>query len=225
MKKLYQLIQKNFLSSRVSDLFRKKSAPGSLPLITISREKGSGGRLIAHLVAKKLGKPWKVFHKEILDEIARETHLEKKLISEIDEKNIPLIEEIIADFFGNKYFNLNNYYKQLVKVLSVIGQRGYAIIIGRGTNYLLPNSLKVRIICEMELRIKWEMEYEHFTKKESIKLIDKSDEERVEFVKTLFNHDPRKAHHYDLVIRTGPNLRIEDAAELIVKMAKRRFKI
>jgi len=225
MKKLYQLIQKNLVYEKLFDLFQKKLPLPELPLITISREKGSGGRLIAHLVAKKLGKPWKVYHKEILEEIAKESHLEKQLIDEVDEKNVPYIEEIIDDFFGKKYFSLSNYHKQLTKVLSTIGQRGYAIIIGRGANYLLPNSLKVRTICEMEQRIKWEMQYENLTRKQAVALIEKSDEERLRFVKTLFSHDQRKAHHYDLVVRTGLHLSLEDAAELIAKMAKRRFKI
>ncbi len=53
----------------------------------------------------------------------------------------------------------------------------------------------------------------------------KLDEERIDFIKTVYNHDPRKAHHYDLVIRIGPNLSIEDAADLIVHLAKKRFKL
>lgn len=227
MKKLYQLIQKNFIFDKVVDLFQKKSEQKNklLPVITLSREKGSGGRLIAHLTAKKLGKPWKVYHKEILEEIAKESNLENELVKKMDEKNISFIDQIIADFFGKKYFNLGNYYKSLVKTLFTVSQRGNAVIIGRGANFLLPQSLKVRIICEMEQRIKWEMEYEHYSRKEAIGIIKKSDEERTEFSKALFNHDPRKAHHYDLVIRTGPHLSIEDASDLIARAAKRRFKI
>ncbi len=225
MKKLYELIQKNLSFSRVSDLFRQKPSVQKLPLITISREKGSGGRLIAHLVAKKLGKPWEIYHKEIVNQIVEKTHLEKQLVKEVDEANIPLIEEIVADFFGRRYLNLSGYYKQLLKILSTIGHRGYAIVVGRGADYLFPHALKVRIICEMDQRIKWMMEFEKISKKEAMLKIEESDKKRAEFVQTVFQHDPRKAHHYDLVIRTGPNLSIEDAADLIVRIAKRRFKI
>ena len=102
---------------------RKRILPieKKLPLITISRETGSGGRPIAYLVAKKLGRPWKVFHKEIIDDLAKGTHLEKKLVKEIDENKIPLIEEVIGDFFGKRYLNLSNYYKHLVEILTTIG--------------------------------------------------------------------------------------------------------
>ena len=68
------------------------------------------------------------------------------------------------------------------------------------------------------------MKYEKVTRKEAIFMIDESDKKRTEFTKSLFLHDPRKAHHYDLIIRTGWDVSLEDAAALIVKAAKQRFK-
>lgn len=225
MKRLFELINKSIFKDILSG--KDKSIPISqeLPIITISRESGSGGRPIAHLVAKMLGKPWEVYHKQIIEEMAKETKLQKDLIKEIDEHRIPFIEEVVADFFGKKYVTLSNYYKHLVKIISAIGHRGYAVIVGRGANYLLPHALKVRVICEMQQRIKWIMEYEKMTKAQAIKRIEDSDEHRYDFEKTLYQHDIRKAHHYDLVIRTGPRLGIEAAADLIVFAAKKRFKL
>lgn len=223
MKKLFQLINKNLASLRFGPF--KKALIKQLPIITISREKGSGGRLIAYLVAKKLGKKWRVYHKDLIEKIAKQGHMEKALIKEIDERRIGLIDELIGDIFGKRYTSLNAYYKSLVKVLSTIAQRGNAVIIGRGSEYLLPQALKTRIISEMEQRIKWEMEFEKLNRRQAVERINRSDQARTDFIKTLFKHDQRKAHHYDLVIRTGPNLSLEDAAELIVRAAKRRFKI
>jgi len=225
MKKIFQLINKNLSFFSLAGFQKKDKKPKSRPIITLSREKGSGGKLIADLVAKKLGKNWKVYHKEIIEKIAQETKLEKELISQIDEKNISLVEKLIGDFFGKKHPPLSTYYRQLIKILSEINQRGYAVIVGRGAEYLLPQALKIRIICEMEQRIKWLMQFEKLSKKQALEQIEKSDAERLAFIKTLYKHDQRKAHHYDLVIRTGPNLSLEDAANLIVSLAKKRFKI
>lgn len=223
MKRIFQLINKNLSSLITGSLVEKNKKYPSV--ITISRERGSGGRLIAYLVAKKLGKNWKVYHKEIIEEIAHKTHLEKKIIKELDEQQIPLIEGLIGEIFGKRYPTFSSYYKNLVRIVSTIGQLGNVIIIGRGAEYIVPHALKIRIICEMEQRIKWEMEYEHLTRKQSIDRIEKSDIARSDFIKTLYHHDTKKAHHYDLVIRTGPNLSLEEAAELIVHAAKRRFRI
>ncbi len=224
MRRLFQLINKNI----IQELFLKKkeySADQHLPLITISREMGSGGRLIAEMVVKKLGNPWKLYHRDIIDEIAKESHLEKRLVQEVDENRIPLIEEIIDDFFGRRYVNMSSYYKQLVKVLTTIGQRGHAVIIGRGAQYLFRHALKVRIICEMGQRIKWMMEYENLSKNQAIKRIEDSDKRRYEFEKAVYNHDLRKAHHYNLIVRTGKNVSINDAADTIVFAAKKRFSL
>ncbi len=223
MKKIFDLINKNI--KRLNLFFNNKNNNQQLPIITISREKRAGGRTTAYLVAKKLGGRWRVYHKEIIDQIAKEAKLEKKLIEEIDEKKLSFVDLLIKDFFGKRYMTLNSYHKHLVKIISAIAHRGYAIIVGRGAEYLIPHALKVRIIGDMEQRIKWAMEYDHLTREEAIKWLKKLDEERNEFIKTLYNHDPKKAHHYDLVIKIGPNLSIKDAADLIVLAAKRRFKL
>ncbi|MFH0979769.1 MAG: cytidylate kinase-like family protein [Candidatus Roizmanbacteria bacterium] len=223
MKKIYQLIETNLLKK----IFPQKEeiVRGALPIITISREMGSGGKPIGNMVAKRLGEKWKVYDQEIIDEIAKESHLEKKLVRSIDEKKLPLAEELIAEIFGRRFLNMSAYYRHLIKVLSLIGQRGYAIILGRGANFIFPYALKIRIISEMNQRITWQMTHEGITRTEAVKRIEDSDEERRMFVQTLFNHDQKKSHHYDLVIRTGPNLTIEDATDIIVDLAKRRFKI
>lgn len=228
MKRIFNLLNKNVFnfSSFIRPFVKKIDVQKELPIITISREAGSGGRPIAFEVAKKLGNPWMLYHKEIVEEIAKQTRLEQKLIREIDEQNIPLVEEIVGNFFGKRYPTLSNYYKHLVRILSVIGHRGNAIIMGRGAHFLFPHSLKVRIICEMEQRIKWIMEYEGAkTAATALKRIEESDNQRIEFNKKLFHHDIRKAHHYDLVIRTGKHLTVDDAADIIVYTAKKRFKL
>ena len=224
MKKLFQLISKNcFRSQPKLPVF--KTLNQALPIITISRERGSGGKVIANMVVQRLGHPWQIYHKEIIDEIAKETHLEKELINEVDEKRYRLVDKVIADTLGKNYLTLNSYYKHLLKILSIIGNRGYAVIMGRGVNFLLPSALKIRIICPMEQRIKWMMEYEKITKKQAITDIEESDKNRDEFTKTLFQHNVRKAHHYDLTIRTGKDLDIDEAANLIVSIARKRFEI
>lgn len=222
MKKLFELINQNLESSHLFGFLRKRDAVKH-PIITISREKGSGGRPIAFLVARKLGPPWQVFHKDIVEQIAKEANLEKELIEEVDEGNMPLIEQVIDNVLGKQYLNLPGYYKHLIRILSTIGNRGHAIIIGRGANFLLPDALKVRMICEMEERIRKVMKYEKVSRKEAIEMIDESDKRRTAFTKSLFQHDPRKAHHYDLIIRTGKSVSLEDAADLIVEAAYKKF--
>jgi len=224
MKKLFELINKNLESMHILHSFQKKNGP-SLPIITISREKGSAGRPIAYLVAKKLGKPWQVYHKDIVEQIAQETSLEKELVEQIDESNIPFITQLLDQMFGKKYISLNNYYKHLLRILVTIGNRGFAVIVGRGANFLFPHALKVRIIASMQTRVEWMMKYERISQKEALKRIAESDENRINFAKTLFQHDQRKAHHYDIVIRSGTDIGVEEATDIIISLAKKKFNL
>lgn len=226
MKRFFNLINKNY-ETFYNHLFRKYKPlhEEGLPIITISRQMGSGGKPIADLVARKLGKPWKVYHKDILDQIAKESKLEKEIVEETDETQKPVISEIVFDALGKKYMSLPSYYKQLLKILSQIGKRGHAIIIGRGASYLFPKALRVRIICDYEQRIKWLMKYDKLSRSAALRRIKESDLTRKNFTKTLFKHDDQKAHHFDLVIQTGPSLGIKEASELIVVLAKRKFKV
>ncbi len=227
MPALWELIEKNLAALKFENFIvpKQKQIRSEPPIITISREMGAGGHPIAKLVVKKLGKPWKLYHKNLIDQIARSSKLQKELIKQVDEQKRAMVEELIYHILGKRYLTLSHYYKHLVKTLAVIGKRGYAVIVGRGANFILKNAFKVRIICDMEQRIKWEMEFEKISRAEAIRRIKKSDEERYKFVKTLFNHDIRKAHHYDLVIKTGEDLSINDAADVIVLLAKRKFNL
>lgn len=184
---------------------------------------GSGGRPVAYIVEHKLGNPWKVYHAEIVEELAKQTNLEKKLIKEVDEANIPFIDEVLYDFFGRRYMNLGNYYKHLVRVLSTIGQRGYAIIMGRGAEFLFPHSLNIKLICDFDQRVNWISSFEKVSKREAVERIRESDRKRTNFIKTLYGKDYNDPHHYDLVIKTGSEIPIEEASEIIVSEAKRRF--
>jgi len=221
MEKIYEIFQKNFFLSKKPSL--KTNSP--LPIITISREMGSGGKATANLIASQLGKPWKVYDHELIDEIAKNKNLEEKLIKSIDPKKLLLADIIVNKIFGKRITNLSGYHRHLIKVMSLVGLQGYSIILGRGANFLFPGSINVRIICLLDQRITWLMTYEHISRCEAIKKIEESDKERRRFVESLFNHNHCKAYHYDLVIRTGPNITIEDAANIIIDLAKRKYRM
>ncbi len=224
MRKFFELVEKNLRLDQLTKLF-KKDREETKPLITISREYGSGGSIIAELVAKKLGNPWRVFHDEIIEQIAKEAQLDKKLIKEIDENKIPFMHEILEDFFGRRPVSLEGYSKHLLKILKKIGERGNAIIVGRGSNFLFPHSLKIRVLADMEHRIKIVMDAKKVSEEKAKEILQDYDEHRIRFAQSLFHHDPRKAHHYDLTIKIGETLGIDPATHLIVTLAKRRFKI
>ncbi len=225
MKRIFNLVNKN-LGNPFSLSLSQRTNKGEInPVIVISREKGSGGRPIAYLVTKKLGPPWEIYHKDIIDKIAQETTLETEETKDTGEKSQSVVSQLEGSALDKKYHTLNGYYKHLLHILAAVGNRGHVVIVGRGANFLFPHALKVRIVSTMKTRIDWVMKYEKISYKEALKKIQDSDKERVEFTQMLFKHNQQKAHHYDIVIRTGDDMSIEDAADLIVYLAKKKFKL
>ncbi len=224
MKRFFDLVNRNLSLSKLTDVLRGNTNV-STPLITISREYGSGGSVIATRLARRLGRPWKTYHQEIVGKIASQAHLERKLIDEVDELKIPLIEEIISDFFGRRYMNLNTYSKHLVRILSTIGHRGHAVIIGRGANFLFPESLKVRVISPKADRIKVLMKYEGLSEKKAARQIEEVDHRREEFIKSVFKQNPSLAVHYDIVIQTHFGTNLDEYTAALALLARNKFKL
>lgn len=221
--KIFEIINKNVQSPFHLNFLRKVNGNKNTPIITISREKGAGGRIIAGKLAKKLGRRWNYYHRDIVDKIAAQTKTTPEDVKKVDEKDISYLEGILGSWVGQEYLSMDNYAQSLMKVLADIGKDGYAIVVGRGANFLFKDALKIRVISDTEQRIKWLMLYEKLSKKAATELIKKSDANRKNFVVNLYGLDPEDPKYYDVVIKTSNNLSVDVAVDLIAKLAIKKF--
>jgi hypothetical protein len=84
----------------------------------------------------------------------------------------------------------------------------------------VPHVLKVRIIADLEDRIKAEMEREKISAEEARLILLKDDEERRKWTKSLQGVDPWDSSLYDLVVNIH-KLKIPDAVDFICQAANR----
>ena len=112
-------------------------------IITISREFGSGGRTIGHLVAEKLGIPF--YDKELVDQIALESGFAPKYVEEHGEhapgrsllsyafapQGVPGVMNGLstADFLWNIQCG----------VILQLAEKGPCVIVGRNADYILKD--------------------------------------------------------------------------------------
>ena len=82
----------------------------------------------------------------------------------------------------------------------------------------ISHVLKVRIIADLEDRVRLEMEREGISRDEAMHVLLKDDEERVKWSKALYGIDTRKASLYDLVLHIH-KLTVNDAVEIICHTA------
>lgn len=196
-----------------------KPVPG--PVITISRGMGSGARIIAEKLAQDLG--WSLWSKELLDTIAKDANVSRKIVESFDEKTVSEIEQFVRHLFGNHGIGGFIYTKHLVRAVATIAKLGNAIILGRGANIILPDALNIRIDASEERRISNMMKFEGLSHNEAAEKIRQSDRERRRFLVRTFGKKQVDSAHYDLSICMD-EFTNDDAVEIIKSAIKAKCK-
>ncbi|MDD2318394.1 MAG: cytidylate kinase family protein, partial [Desulfobacterales bacterium] len=70
-------------------------------VVTVSREPGSGGRIIAEKIAARLG--WDLFYQEVLNEMAKSAKVTKTFMDTLDEKGLNTLEEWISSLVHDRH--------------------------------------------------------------------------------------------------------------------------
>ena len=124
-------------------------------LITISREFGSGGRLIGKRLAEKLDIPY--YDKELLDRIAEESGFSKEMIVEAEKKAKNSFLYSLASAMGTgeagpESLSLNErFFLAQFDTIRRIADEGSCVIVGRCADYVLrgiPEATNVFIYAE-----------------------------------------------------------------------------
>jgi len=192
------------------------------PFITISRESGGGGKLIAKKVAKKLG--YKLYDKKLIDLVAKEVKRRKNLIESLDEKDRGLVEDLVLSMFSPDYVAKETFFKHLCHVVITAARKGNCVILGRGANFITNyfGGFHVRVVAPYLIRSGYTAKYEKYSIYEARERVKRFDKERKEYIKTHFDKDPSNANYYDLVVNTS-YLNLDQAANIIVAAFKQKF--
>lgn len=219
-KKVAQMIEEQLQFWRMShpESRKGKSLAKKQPVITISREFGAKGALLANELGTKLG--FKVWDKEILDIISQKLGSSSEYLQALDENTRNLLEDTIFGFMNHKGTNLN-YQIYLVKAIRSIEDHGNSIIIGRAANFICrnPHSLHVRVVCPLEERIKRYSVSNNISLKQARTTIQQKDLERENFTLFNFNRDVEQASHYDLILNSA-RFSMDEMVEVVMQAYK-----
>jgi cytidylate kinase len=188
--------------------------------IAISREAGTG----AEEVARRLGEhlDWLVYDRELLEQIARETHLRTELLSSIDERSSARVAEIVKTLKPGERPAARQYVTQLVETVSSLAAKGECVIIGRGAAACLPieSTLAVRLVAPRPDRTEAVQARRGRSHAEAERWIEETDRQRREFVREHFHHDAADPTSYDVVLNVS-RLTQEQCVDVIVLALKR----
>jgi cytidylate kinase len=196
---------------RVSRL--KESA--SVPVITVCHEPGSGGRLIAEEVAKRLN--FTLFDKNILIAMANTASVESRSLDTIEQERPSGIQDFITSLVDKNYVYTGDYASFLKQEVEIIGKLGRGVIVGRGANFLLPpkDRFSIRVVAPMDIRIRNVSFRNGVPLAEAKKRIRNREQRRKTFIRETFHEDIADILHYDLIINTA-RMDLETAVESII---------
>lgn len=192
-------------------------------IITISREFGSGGRLIGKRLAEKLGVPY--YDKELLDRIAEESGFSREMMEDAEKKAknsflYSLMSAMGTGESGPESLSLNErFFLAQFDTIRNIAEEGSCVIVGRCADYILrgmSEATHVFIYAEEEDKIKRAVQ-EYGVPEDSVKKMMKdTDKARANYYAYHTGRKWGEHINYNLSIDSG-YMEIEDIVDLIIK--------
>src|SRR5437867_4928766 len=205
------------------------------PVITFTRQYASGGSDIARLVAAALD--WTVIDNEFVDEVARRAGVPAADVALQDERAPGLLERLartLAVASPEMFMTAaaaprierdeETIVKLTERVIAEAAAHGHVVLVGRGAQALLaqrPDALHVDVVASRPWRMKLAVERLGVDPAAAERVVDDTDRQRDQYVKTHYGRHRHDVVNYDLVV-SAERLGIEGAAQLIVAEARRR---
>lgn len=194
-------------------------------IINVGRQFGSGGRLVALALGRKLGIP--VYDQELIAKAAEQSGFSKELFANSDEKrNLLALSSFIVDVgrFGSadNYMSDNQLFVIQSNVIRSLADKGPAIFIGRCSDYILRDRkcLDVFVTATDDVRIKRIAERMNITPEQADSLMRKKDRTRETYYNYYTFGNWGVASNYDLCVDSSV-LGIEGTADMIIDFCRR----
>jgi cytidylate kinase len=179
-------------------------------IITLSRQVGSYGDIVAALVARKLG--MELVNREKVHEMAQTCDPDYSDACRAYES------EHGPGFIERFFFNKPPHTSLFQALTFEEASRGNVILIGRGAQIVLrdvPGVFKLRVVAPHAIRVKRIMERYAIPEGEATDYVRKYDSARRNLVTTVFDVDPSDWALYDMVLNTA-SIESGAAAKIVV---------
>lgn len=203
-------------------------------IITISRQYGAGGALVAQLVAERLG--WHLADNEFIERVAAKAGMSPEEVEAREERVPGFVDRLawalasasaeLAVPAGGTIEELEE--PQLVKVtegvVAELAREGRVVLVGRGAAAVLANharSLHVQIVAPLKDRIARVQERSGTAEADARKQLENTDARRARYHQEYYHRNWHDPANYHMVLNTSL-LGVEGAGETIVSEADRR---
>lgn len=197
----------------------------STKIITVSRQFGSGGRIIAQQVAEKLG--WKFYDRELIEKIAEKSGLAKEFIEEQGEyasSGQNLVYSVPAGFgsFSAGQSVFDKLYVMQYNIIKELAEKEPCVIVGRCADYVLRDRkdvFNIFVFADMDYRMKRAEEVYKIQAKDMKKYLEDRDKKRKLYYKYNTDRTWGDFANYDLCLKSS-SIGLDTCAEIIEKAVK-----
>ena len=189
-------------------------------VITISREYGTHGHVLAEKLSKRLGLPY--YDKDFVRQTFRESGIEKDVIDEEGEQYTPATRFIEMVSPASLTSTHDEIFKAQSRVVLELSQNP-CIIVGRCANYVLKEagikSFDIFLAASEEWRMEHAMDAEKIKKPVTKEFIRKQDAERRRYYKTYTGQTMGNADNYSLCIDVS-KIDMDKCVDIICELLK-----
>ncbi|MGB7760939.1 MAG: cytidylate kinase-like family protein [Bryobacteraceae bacterium] len=200
-------------------------------VLTVAREYGSGGGLIARRVAEKLG--WNLLDKALVEAIARSAQVDPDLARQYDERADSWLHRVarrglwhgafegVAAVSETEVFDAETVAALGKSLIAEAHSRGNCVIVGRGAQCVLQDRADVlhvfvhapraERIARLRRRVPSASNIEQ--------LMRSTDQRRADFIRLYFGCDWKNIHLYHMLISS--ELGEETVADMIIEAIQR----
>jgi cytidylate kinase len=209
---------------------RTSGATWRAPSVTLSRQTGAGGHVVAEKLAAYLqarsapnAVPWTVFDRELVERVLEEHNLPKELARFMPEDRVSAIRDLTEEYLG-LHPDSTTLVRQTTETILHLAELGHVILVGRAANVItarLPNVVHVRLVAPLDFRVSQVQRAHGLDPKAAKEFIEKTDEGRRRYARHYFQADLDDPLLYDLVINTA-RVTPDHAAALIAQAVQAR---
>ena len=182
-----------------------------MAILTISRMFGTGANELGQSIAERLG--YTFFNNEVIQMVAQQAKvstdwvatMEKEAGGKFQKFLSTLVPKSLMELILNSDYTLRDeeiYTDILSHVIIKIADEGDAVILGRGSQYILkdrPEAYHILLVADLDYRIQYVQKRFELTRKQALLAVAMEDKRRVNLYRKFGKVDYNQTDHYHLV--------------------------
>ncbi|MDW7684901.1 MAG: cytidylate kinase family protein [Bacillota bacterium] len=181
-----------------------------MPVITISRQFGAGGEIVAELTAKRLG--MRLIDRNAITDALKDMGLSPQLMR--------FDEQVLKGEDAER--RMRFYLTALHEYLTSLAQKESFVLVGRGGQFLFrdkADAFHILVCASFGQRVQWIREIHDLERKPASLLVREHDRRKKRYIRQVFDRSWLDPEQYDLVVNTR-KLTPQGAADLAGQAAQ-----